>query len=97
MTYEEWKQEYEQYLLDIMQKHEIDIINAIRNANRRLTIEMQGSKIVMIDESTKETAILDNKEQAVTNFVSWIYAGHLSGTNTHSTSINRGTLPREAQ
>ena len=74
MTYEKW-----QYLLDIMQKHEIDIINAIRNANRRLTIEMQGSNIVIIDESTKETAILDSKERAVSNFASWIYAGHLSG------------------
>ncbi len=75
MTYEEFKQEYKQYLLDLMQKHEIDI----KNANMRLTIEMQGSNIVMIDESTKETAILDNKEQAVSNFASWIYAGHLSG------------------
>jgi hypothetical protein len=68
----------------------------------RLTIERQGSKIVMIDDATKQTAILETKEQAVSNFVSWVYAGHLSGKptatkdNTHSTS-NRGTLPREAQ
>lgn len=48
----------------------------------KLIIERQGNKYVMIDESTKETAILDNKEQAVSNFASWIYAGHLSGKPT---------------
>jgi hypothetical protein len=62
-----------------------------------LTIYREGNKIVIIDNSTKEMAMLDSKEQAVSNFASWIYAGHLSGSNnTHSTS-DRGTLPREAQ
>jgi hypothetical protein len=48
----------------------------------KLTIERQGSKIVMIDETTRETAILDSQEQAVSNFASWIYTGHLSGKPT---------------
>ncbi len=48
----------------------------------RLTIDREGSKIIMRDEDTKEIAILDSQEQAVSNFASWIYAGHLSGKPT---------------
>lgn len=44
-----------------------------------LTIHREGNKTVMIDDSTKEMAILDSQEQAVSNFASWIYAGRLSG------------------
>ncbi len=58
----------------------------------KLTIERQGSNIVMRDEETKETAILDNQESAVSNFTSWIYARHLSGNginNSHSFDLNK--------
>jgi len=48
----------------------------------RLTIDREGNKTVMRDEDTKEIAILESKEQAVSNFASWIYARHLSGKPT---------------
>lgn len=48
----------------------------------RLIIDREGNKTVMRDEETGETAILDSQEQALSNFASWIYAGHLSGKPT---------------
>ena len=54
----------------------------------RLTIDREGNKTVMRDEATGEIAILDNQEQAVSNFASWIYAGHLSGKPT-ATKVQR--------
>jgi hypothetical protein len=46
----------------------------------KLIVHRQADKIIMQDEATGETAILDSQEQALTNFASWIYAGRLSGS-----------------
>jgi len=54
-----------------------------------LTIYRERNQTVMRDEATKETAILDSQEQAVSNFASWIYAGHLSGKPIDKKDDNR--------
>lgn len=55
----------------------------------KLTVHKQNGKIVMQDEQTGETAILESQQEAVTNFASWLYARKLSG-KTIVTDENRG-------
>lgn len=53
-----------------------------------LTIYREGSNTVMRDDATKETAILETQEQAVSNFASWILTGKLSGIPTVTATKN---------